>query len=91
MEDPIELQNTNSADIYSARWDLYRVTLAMWYSQLKELHESIGSASIIAHDIVGSITRVTWSNGLKVYLNYGETAGELDGVALESMTWKAVN
>ena len=46
MEDPIELQNTNSSDIYSARWDLYRVTLAMWYSQLKELHESIGGASI---------------------------------------------
>ena len=91
MEDPIELQNTNSSDIYSARWDLYRVTLAMWYSQLKELHESIGGASIIAHDIAGDITRVTWSNGVKVYLNYGEAEAELDGVALEPMSWKAVN
>ena len=91
MEDPIELQNTNSSDIYSARWDLYRVTLAMWYSQLKELHQSIDGASITAHDIAGDITRVTWSNGVKVYLNYGETAGELDGIALEPMSWKAVN
>ncbi|MBR3740794.1 MAG: hypothetical protein IKN04_10090 [Clostridia bacterium] len=91
MEDPIELQNTNSSDIYSARWDLYRVTLAMWYAQLKELHESIGGASIIAHDILGDITRVTWSNGVKVYLNYGEAEGELDGVVLEPMSWKAVN
>ena len=91
MEDPIELQNTNSADIYSARWDLYRVTLAMWYSQLKELHQQIDGASITAHDISGDITRVTWSNGVKVYLNYGETAGEMDGVALDPMTWKAVN
>ena len=63
----------------------------MWYAQLKELHESIGGASIIAHDILGDITRVTWSNGVKVYLNYGEAEGELDGVVLEPMSWKAVN
>ncbi len=91
MEDPIELQNTNSSDIYSARWDLYRVTLARWYAQLKELHGRIDGASIAAHDVAGDITRVTWSNGVKVYLNYGETAGEMDGVALEPMSWKAVN
>ena len=91
MEDPIELQNTNSADIYSARWDLYRVTIAKWYDQLKPLHASIGGASIVAHDVYGDVTRVTWSNGVKVYLNYGEARAELDGVALEPMTWKAVN
>ncbi len=91
MEDPIELQNTNSSDIYSARWDLYRVTLARWYDELKGLHEKIDGASITAHEITGDITRVTWSNGVKVYLNYGEAAGELDGVALEPMSWKAVN
>ena len=91
MEDPIRLQNTNSSDIYSARWDLYRVTMAMWYSELKELHRNIDGASIVAHDTAGDVTRVTWSNGVKVYLNYGETVGEMDGVALEPMTWKAVN
>ena len=63
----------------------------MWYSQLKELHASLDGASIVAHQMTGDITRVTWSNGVKVYLNYGETAGELDGVALEPMSWKAVN
>ena len=31
------------------------------------------------------------SNGVKVYLNYGEAEAELDGVALEPMSWKAVN
>ncbi len=91
MEDPIELQNTNSADIYSSRWDLYRVTVAMWYRELAPLHELIDGASITAHDVVGDMTRVTWDNGVKVYINYGDDAGELDGVALESMTWKAVN
>ena len=91
MEDPIQLQNTNSADIYSARWELYRVTIAKWYDQLKSLHESIGGASIVAHDVYGDVTRVTWSNGVKVYLNYGEATAELDGAVLEPMTWKAVN
>ncbi len=91
MEDPIELQNTNSADIYSSRWDLYRVTVAMWYRELADLHEKIDGASITAHDVTGDITCVTWSNGVKVYLNYGDAEGEMDGVSLEPMTWKAVN
>lgn len=91
MEDPIELQNTNSADIYSSRWDLYRVTIAMWYSQLEELHGKISGASIVEHDVSGDMTRVTWSNGVKVYLNYGESESEMDGVSLEPMSWKAVN
>ena len=91
MEDPIALQHTNSADIYSSRWDLYRVTIAMWYTQLKSLHERIDGASITGHDVAGDVTRVTWSNGVRVYLNYGETLAEMDGVSLEPMTWKAVN
>ena len=90
MEDPIELQHTNSADIYSSRWDLYRVTIAKWYEQLKALHASLDGASIVAHDILGDVTRVTWSNGVKVYLNYGEETAQADGQTLEPMTWKAV-
>lgn len=90
MEDPIELQNTNSADIYSSRWDLYRVTIAKWYTELAGLHEMLTGASITDHVMEGDMTRVTWNNGTKVYLNYGETEGTMDGVTLDAMSWKAV-
>ncbi len=90
MTDPIELQNTNSADIYSSRWDLYRVTIAKWYAELAALHESLGGACITAHEMEGDMTRVTWSNGMVVYLNYGETENEMDGVRVDAMSWKAV-
>ena len=90
MEDPIELQHTNSADIYSSRWDLYRVTVARWYAELAELHEILDGASIVAHETEGDVTRVTWSNGVRVYLNYGEAEASLDGVSLDAMSWKAV-
>ena len=91
MEDPIELQNTNSSDIFSSRWDLYRVTIATWYRDLKALHEKLDGACIVRHDTVGDITRVTWSNGVKVYLNFGDVPGSLDGQTLDPITWKAVN
>ncbi len=90
MEDPIKLQHTNSSDIYSSRWDLYRVTVADWYRRLSELHALIEGASIIAHDTEGTMTRVTWSNGIRVYLNYGSLEGTMDGEVLEPMTWKVV-
>ncbi len=90
MEDPIALQNTNSSDIFSSRWDLYRVTIATWYRDLKTLHEKIDGAAIVGHEIHGDITKVTWNNGIRVYLNYGEKDASLDGETIEPMSWKVV-
>ncbi len=91
QEDPIKLQNTNSADIYSSRFDLYRYTVVNWYQELKDLHARIGDASIKSHEIQGQMTKVTWTNGLTIYLNFGETQGTMDGQTLEALSWKAVN
>ena len=36
------------------------------------------------------ITRVKYSNGLTVYLNYGEKQASADGVTVEPMSYKVV-
>lgn len=90
-EDPIKLQNTNSNGIYSSRYELYRSLIAAWYQELSQLHQAVDGASIIRHDQVGTMVRVTWDNGTRVYLNFGEKPGTLDGVTLEKLSYKVVN
>lgn len=90
-EDPIRLQNTNSNDIYSSRYELYRDLIVRWYGELKELHDRIGNAEITDHSFEGDLIRVVWSNGIRVYLNFGETAGTMDGIRLEKGEYKVVN
>lgn len=90
--DPIDLQNTNSSGIYSSRYELYADMIANWYNILADLHRAVGSQGMIVdHQRTGDMVVVTWDNGVKVYLNFGDDPGELDGVTLDSMSYKVVN
>ena len=91
-EDPIELQNTNSSGIYSSRYELYADMIAEWYTALSDLHRAVGNQGMIVdHVRTGDMVRVSWDNGTQVYLNFGDAPGEMDGVALASMSYKVVN
>ncbi len=90
MEDPIKLQNTNSNDVYSSRYELYRDLIPRWYEELSALHEKLGAAQITDHVFQGDLVRVTWSNGIKVYLNFGSRTAEMDGVTLDGAAYKVV-
>ena len=89
-EDPIRLQNTNSNDVYSSRYELYREMIASWWNELSALHAQLGSAEITGHAYEGDLVRVTWSNGTKVYLNFGNQKGAMDGITLEKGEYKVV-
>ena len=90
--DPIDLQNTNSSGIYSSRYELYADMIAEWYNILADLHRAVGNqGKIMDHQRSGDMVVVTWDNGTKVYLNFGDNPGELDGVSLDSMSYKVVN
>ncbi len=91
-EDPIELQNTNSSSIYSSRYELYRDMIADWYADLSELFAVVGEDGMIMdHERSGDMVKVTWDNGTVVYLNFGDKAGEMDGVSLDKLSFKVVN
>lgn len=92
MEDPIKLQNSNSANIYSSRYDLYKSMIVEWYGELSALQEAVGAdGQIVNHVRSGDMVCVTWSNGTKVYLNFGDFEGTMDGVTLEKLSYKVVN
>ncbi|MBQ3486328.1 MAG: hypothetical protein IJA77_12590 [Clostridia bacterium] len=91
-EDPIELQDTNSSDIYSSRYELYQEMIQTWYKDLNSLHEAVGEdGAIVNHERSGNMVRVTWDNGTQVYLNFGDKEASFDDVTLGKLQWKVVN
>ena len=91
-EDPIELQNTNSADIYSSRYELYQDMIVTWYHDLSMLHEVVGEDGVIVnHERLGTMVRVTWDNGTQVYLNFGDKEATFGDVTLGKLEWKVVS
>lgn len=87
MEDPIKLKNTNSSNIYSSCYELYGDMIVAWSQELGALHDKLGQSSIIGHEMEGDMTHVTWSNGVQVYLNYGDEALTVDGVTVDPMSY----
>lgn len=78
---------TNSNDIYSSQYSTYADNIEEYTRQLKEVNDKVKDATITSHDIFGSAVRVIYSNGVKIYVNYGENEVSVDGITLAPMTY----
>lgn len=83
-----DLIYTNSSDIYSSEYSVYRDDIISYTKELAAVHEQTVGASIVGHEIrEGGITVVTYDNGVKIYLNYSSEKQSADGYTLEGMSY----
>jgi len=91
MEDPILLINSNANGYYSTSYELYRDMILEWYAELSGIYAMLEDSCIQDHAQMGDVVRVTWSNGVKVYINYGDLTETVDGIELEGLSYEVVN
>lgn len=90
-ESSSDLIYTNSSDIYSSEYDVYRDTIISYTKELEAVYESTKGAYIVGHEIrENGVTVVTYNNGVKIYLNYSSETQSADGHTLEGMTYEVV-
>lgn len=88
-ESSAELIYTNSCDIYSSEYSVYRDTIIEYTSELQALNAKVAGAHIVGHEIMDNgVTKVTYDNGVMVYVNYSSTAQTVDGTTVEAMSYK---
>ncbi len=90
-ESSADLIYTNSRDVYSSEYSAYAETISGYADELSALNKKIAGATISRHTIEGKVTTVTYSNGVKVYINYGDTAAEADGMTIGAMSYVVVD
>lgn len=84
-----ELIYTNSSDIYSSEYSSYKATITQYDAELRELNSKVAGATISNHEILGNgVTVVTYSNGIKVYVNYGSSEAKVDGITIGAMSYE---
>ncbi|SFS05216.1 DUF5696 domain-containing protein [Anaeromicropila populeti] len=90
-EDPVKLLYTNSCDVYSSKYSVYKDEIIDYYQKLKEVNEAVKGAYITEHEKMSSgVTIVSYSNGIKIYVNYSEQQKTEEGVSVEAMSYKVV-
>ena len=88
-ESSSELLYTNSSDIYSSEYDVYRDTILEYSRSLQALNEKVAGAFIVGHEISGNgVTVVTYDNGIKIYVNYSLTDQTVDGITIGAMSYE---
>lgn len=90
-ESSANLIYTNSSDIYSSEYSVYKDTIISYAEELKAVNAKVEGAFIIGHEIrENGITVVTYDNGVQIYLNYTENEVTADGHKIPGMSYKVV-
>lgn len=87
-ENPADLIYTNSNDIYSSKYSMYKSMIVEYYKELKAFNELVEDSYIIKHICNNNLTIVTYDNGIKVYVNYSSTDKIADGLTIPALSYK---
>ena len=87
-ENPSELIYTNSSDVYSSQYSVYRNQIIDYYRELKSVNEAVKGSFITDHKMLeNNVTVVSYENGVTIYINYGETDEKADGVTVPALSY----
>lgn len=88
-EDSSNLIYTNSADIYSSKYSIYKHNIVEYTKAIQEVNDAVKDSFIIRHDRLDSgVTVVRYDNGVNVYVNYSDEVQSVDGYTIEPMSYK---
>lgn len=88
-EDTSKLLYTNSSNIYSAKYSVYKNEIIEYYTKLKEVNKTVQGACIDKHEKPQkNVAVVTYDNGVKIYVNYNSYKVDIDGVTVDAMSYR---
>lgn len=88
-EDASKLIYTNSNDLYSLSYDTYANTIREYDEAFRTLADKTAGAQIVQHQVLpNGLTKVVYSNGTTVYVNYTGNSLEADGVTVDAQSYK---
>lgn len=87
-EEASRMKNTGLNRFYSTTFATHVEEASSVYAYVNEALRNVINAQIICHEIDGNIRKVTYSNGVVFYINYGDEAGEKDAVSIPAMSYR---
>lgn len=87
-EDNMKLVGTGFSNIFTSKFDDWKDTILFYYNELFEVNEKTKDAVITEHRIISEgFVRVTYDNGVKVYVNYTDKAIKADALEVNAKSF----
>ena len=85
------LQLTNSAHYYSTEYAQYESQIVSYDAIFKEVHALTNGSVISDHKRDGNVVVVSYENDVRLAINYGDDAVEVEGVRVDGMSYEVVS
>lgn len=80
---------TNSSDLYSTEYATYKDQVVSYDKELRAVADKVQDACIIDHEKMDNgVTKVTYDNGVVIYVNYTDADVTVDGVNVGAMSYE---
>ncbi len=88
MENSSKMKNTGMSRYYATTYETWKDEAKEIYDRVNTALQNVSAAEIVNHEIFGSVRKVTYSNGVIIYINYGDEAQTIGGVTVPAMSYE---
>jgi hypothetical protein len=83
-----QLINTPSERIFTSRYSDWEVEIKRQYDFISEALTSVLNHRVISRDVLAlGVIKVTYENGVHIYINYSGNGYQQDGITVEAMNF----
>lgn len=82
MEESSRMKLTALNRYYATTYDAWKDNAVETYDVINDALKNVNDSFIINHEIIGNVRKVTYDNGIVIYVNYGNDEETVDGIVI---------
>lgn len=88
-KDSSEMKDTGLNRYYATTFEIWKGEAVEVYNRVNEALKHVSGAMIVNHEILdGGVRKVTYDNGVIIYINYGSETQKVDGMEIPAMSYR---
>ena len=87
-EEGSEMKYTGVNDVYSSTFANWTEDASEIYASVNEALSRVNGATIVKHESENGVAKVTYSNGVIIYVNHNDSQVTVDGIAISANSYE---
>jgi len=88
QENSSRMKNTGMNQFYATTYDTWKNEAIDIYNRVNAALKYVSGAEIVGHEINGDVRKITYSNGVTIYINYSDETESMDGKSFPAMSYE---
>jgi len=82
------MKNTGMNQFFATTFDTWKGEAITIYNRVNDALKYVSGAQITGHEISGDVRKITYDNGVVIYINYSDEAESMDGKSIPAMSYE---